>query len=52
MADVVVDSDILHEANLCADELIQSGKLFNDDQYKELLECAKINYETKKEMLE
>ena len=52
MADVVVDSDILNEANLCADELIQSGKLFNDDQYKELLECAKINYETKKEMLE
>jgi len=52
MADVVVDSDILHEANMCADELIQSQKLFNDEEYKELLECAKINYETKKEMLE
>ena len=52
MADVVVDSEILHEANLCADELIQTGKLFNDNQYKELFECAKINYETKKEMLE
>ena len=52
MADVVVDSDILHEANICADELIQSQKLFNDEEYKELLECAKINYETKKEMLE
>ena len=52
MADIVVDSDILNEANQCADELIQSEKLFNDEQYKELLQCAKINYDTKKEMLE
>ena len=52
MADVVVDSDILKEANECADDLIQSGKLFNDENYKELFECAKINYDTKKEMLE
>ena len=52
MADVVVDSDILKEANECADYLINSGILFNDENYKNLLECAKINYETKKEMLE
>ena len=52
MADVVVDSDILKEANECADDIIQSGKLFNDENYKELFECAKINYDTKKEMLE
>ena len=52
MADVVVDSDILKEANECADELINNEILFNNDEYKNLLEHAKINYETKKEMLE
>ncbi len=52
MADVVVDSDILQLANECADNLINSGTLFNNEEYKNLLECAKINYETKKEMLE
>ena len=52
MADIVVDSDILHEANECADELIQSGTLFDNKEYEGLLQCAKTNYDTKKEMLE
>ncbi len=52
MADVVVDSDILEQANKCADEMINNKKLFNEKEYHNLLECAKINYETKKEMLE
>ena len=52
MADVVVDTEILNLANQCADEIINSGKLFNNKEYENLLNCAKINYETKKEMLE
>lgn len=52
MADVVVDSDILELANKCADEIFNNGKIFNDEEYKYLLEIAKQNYEAKKEMLE
>lgn len=52
MADVVVDSDLLNIANICADEMLENKKLFDDEEYRNLLECAKINYETKKEMLE
>ena len=36
MADVVVDTEILNLANQCADEIINSGKLFNN---KELLQA-------------
>ena len=52
MADVVVDSDLLNLANSCADEMINSRKLFDNKEYENLLQCAKINYDTKKEMLE
>lgn len=52
MADVVVDSDILEIANKCADEMLENKKLFENKEYANLLECAKINYDTKKEMLE
>ena len=52
MADVVVDSDLLNLANVCADEMINSHKLFDNKEYENLLQCAKINYDTKKEMLE
>jgi ATP-dependent DNA helicase RecG len=51
MADVVIDADLLEEANQCADEIISSGKLFTDE-YKILLEIAHQNYEDKKEILE
>ena len=52
MADLVVDSDILEIANKCADEMLENKKLFENKEYANLLECAKINYDTKKEMLE
>lgn len=52
MADVVVDSELLNLANECANEIIENEKLFNDDQYKNLLDQVKLNYEIKKEMLE
>lgn len=52
MADVVVDSELLNIANECANEIIENEKLFNDDQYKNLLDQVKLNYEIKKEMLE
>lgn len=52
MADVVVDSDILEIANKFADEMLENKKLFENKEYANLLECAKINYDTKKEMLE
>ena len=52
MADIIVDSDMLEEVNACVDELLNSGKIFNDENYKDLLEIAKRNYEEKKEMIE
>lgn len=52
MADVVVDSDILEIADKAANELFESGKIFNDPEYKKLLNIIKDNYESKKEMLE
>lgn len=52
IADVVVDSELLNLANECANEIIENEKLFNDDQYKNLLDQVKLNYEIKKEMLE
>lgn len=52
MADVVVDNDILEIADKAANELFESGKIFNDPEYKKLLNIIKDNYESKKEMLE
>lgn len=52
MADIVVDSDILEQANKCADEMFESKKIFEDKEYEKLLNIIKENYETKKEMLE
>ena len=52
MADVVVDNDILEISDKAANELFESGKIFNDPEYKKLLNIIKDNYESKKEMLE
>lgn len=52
MADIVVDNDILEIADKAANELFESGKIFNDPEYKKLLNIIKDNYESKKEMLE
>jgi len=52
MANIVVDTDLLEVANQCAMDMIDSGKLFNDEDYKTLLNIANQNYEDKKEIIE
>ena len=52
MADIVVDSEILNLANNCANEIIEDKRLFNDPEYKALLELADKNYQEKKEIIE
>lgn len=52
MADIVVDNEILEIANKCADEMFENKEIFNNPEYQNLLNMAKENYETKKEMLE
>ncbi|MBP5408267.1 MAG: ATP-dependent DNA helicase RecG [Bacilli bacterium] len=52
MADIVVDSDILEEANNCANEMIDSKALFDDEEYKVLYDMAEANYQAKKEIIE
>ena len=52
MADIVVDSDILDEANICANEMIDSKQLFENEEYKTLFDIAEANYQAKKEMIE
>ncbi len=52
MADIVVDNDILDVANKCANEMFETEKIFNNEEYKNLLEIAKNNYLNKKEMVE
>lgn len=52
MADIINDKDLLEQANLEAIEAISSEKLFTDEDYKNLLEVVKKNYQDNKEMLE
>ena len=52
MADIVVDNAILEEANNCANEIIDNQELFNNPEYKELLDMAEANYQEKKEIIE
>ena len=52
MADIVVDSDILEEANNAANEMIDSKELFENPEYRVLYELAEANYQAKKEMIE
>ena len=52
MADIVVDSDILELANNCANNMISSGELFNNEDYKALYDLAEANYQAKKEIIE
>ena len=52
MADIVVDSDILEEANNCANEMIDTKALFEDEEYKALYDMAEANYQAKKEIIE
>jgi len=52
MADIVLDKDILENAAEQADEVIYNGKLFDDENYKNILEVVNENYVNKKEMLD
>ena len=51
LADLLVDKDVLEQANKEAQELIDSGKLFSPE-YKRLLKIADDNYQSKKEIIE
>ena len=52
MADILNDKDILEIANTEANEAIESRKLFEDEEFKKILEIVDLNYKNNKEMLE
>ena len=52
MADILNDKDILEIANAEANEAIESRKLFEDEEFKKILEIVDLNYKNNKEMLE
>ncbi|MGD9886807.1 MAG: ATP-dependent DNA helicase RecG [Bacilli bacterium] len=52
MADLVLDKDLLITINQESEAIINNGKLFNDQQYQEVLKIVKQNYDSKKEMLD
>jgi len=51
MADLVLDKNILNEADAAAEQVIAQGKLFDDSEYKKLRDIVHENYITKKELL-
>ena len=51
LADLLVDKDVLEQANKEAQEIIDSGKLFTPE-YARLLKIADDNYQNKKEIIE
>ena len=52
MANLVTDRDILEEVNKIADDIIDSGKLLNDENYSSLYKIVDDNYKNNKEMLD
>lgn len=52
MADIILDKEIFEKANKLADELISSKKLFENQEYKKLLDIVDENYRNNKEMLD
>ncbi len=52
LADIVVDSDILKIADEYAQKMFEDESIFNNSDYKNLLDMAYDNYQSKKEMLE
>lgn len=52
MADLVLDKDILEEANNLAASIIASDKLFIDEEYQEIKKIVDDNYQQNKEMLD
>ena len=51
MADILNDRDILEEANNEAVLLMETDKLFKDEEYKKIYEIVDQNYQNNKEML-
>ena len=52
MANLITDRDILEEVNTIADNIIDSGKLVNDEAYSNLYKIVDDNYNNNKEMLD
>ena len=52
LADIIVDRELLEIANKEAQDIIDSGRLFNDKEYASLLKMADDNYQNKKEIIE
>ena len=52
MADIVLDKELFEKANKLADLLISSKKLFENQEYKKLLDIVDENYRNNKEMLD
>lgn len=52
MANIVTDKDVLEQVNTIANQLIETGVLFHEEEYRNLLTLAHNNYQEKKEILE
>ena len=52
MADIVLDKDLFNFADECAEIVMNSDKLFNNDEYKTLYDIVNENYIKNKEMLD
>lgn len=52
MADIVLDKEIFNIADECAEFVINSDKLFKDEDYKTLYDIVNENYIKNKEMLD
>ena len=52
MANLISDKEILEDANELANEVINSKKLYEDNEYKKILKIVKDNYNNNKEMLD
>jgi len=52
MADLVLDKDILEQANELANQVIDNQKLFDNPDYEEIKKIVDDNYQQNKEMLD
>lgn len=52
MANLISDKEILEDANELANEVINSKKLYEDNEYKKILKIVEDNYNNNKEMLD
>ncbi len=52
IANLISDKEILEDANELANEVINSKKLYEDNEYKKILKIVEDNYNNNKEMLD